>query len=922
MYTVLYVDDEPGLLEIGKLFLEEDGQFIVDTISSATDALALLDTKVYDAIISDYHMPVMDGVEFLKKVRTSGNTIPFILFTGRGREEIVIQALNEGADFYLQKGGEPVSQFTELSHQIVHAVKRKRAEKELAISVEKYRRIVDTTDEGIWQMDEKFETDFVNPKITEMLGYTPEEMIGRNIASFMTAEDIPDNISQIEERRLGKSGRYERRFITKDGRIRWMQVSATPLIDPDGTFRGSFVMCSDITARKTAEEEISRRNEDLHAAYEQLTATEEELRQNYDELAKNQGMIKESERKYRNVVEDQTEFISRFLPDGTHVFVNEAYCRYFNLKSDEIIGHRFRPKIPREDRDLLEHYFASLTPDHPSNTIENRIIMPDGSLRWQWWSNRAIFDDSGKVTEYQAVGRDITEEKTTEIALQESEQRLSSIYNAVGDVIFQLTVEPNEQYRFTSVNPAFGRVTGLPTEQVIGRKVNEIIPEPSLTMVLEKYRQAIKEKTIVHWEEISDYPTRQLTGDVSIVPIFDKKGICTHLIGSVHDITERKQAESELRGAYEQITASEEELRSQYNKLVQSEQQIRESEEKYRKIIENAPYGMHFYELNPEKGLVFTGANPSADSILGVRHDQFIGKTIEDVFPGLAGTEVPARYREVAESGSVWHTEQVLYNHGSISGAYAVTAFQTAPGYVAAMFMDITERKRAEDALREANKKLNLLSGITRHDINNQLLTARGFLKVLQKKIPDPAYEKDFTRIEETWGRIFSMIQFTRQYEQIGVSAPVWQDCRILVDTAVNDISPGNILVKNDLPANAEVFADPLVVKVFYNLVDNAIRHGVKISQIHFFLQESADGCCVICDDDGAGVPAEEKERIFDRGSGKNTGMGLYLAREILAITGITIRETGTPGKGAKFEITVPRAAYRFADMQKNPEKS
>ncbi len=129
----------------------------------------------------------------------------------------------------------------------------------------------------------------------------------------MTAEDMPDNISQIEERRLGKSGRYERRFITKDGRIRWMQVSATPLMDPDGTFRGSFVMCSDITARKTAEEEISRRNEDLHAAYEQLTATEEDLRQNYDELAKNQDLIKESERKYRNVVEDQTEFISTVL---------------------------------------------------------------------------------------------------------------------------------------------------------------------------------------------------------------------------------------------------------------------------------------------------------------------------------------------------------------------------------------------------------------------------------------------------------------------------------------------------------------------------------------------------------------------------------------------------------------------------------
>ena len=113
MYRILYVDDEPGLLEIGKFFLEEDGQFNVDTITSASTALTLLDTKTYDAIISDYEMPKMNGIEFLKTIRSSGKAIPFILFTGRGREDVVIQALNEGADFYLQKGGEPVSQFTE-----------------------------------------------------------------------------------------------------------------------------------------------------------------------------------------------------------------------------------------------------------------------------------------------------------------------------------------------------------------------------------------------------------------------------------------------------------------------------------------------------------------------------------------------------------------------------------------------------------------------------------------------------------------------------------------------------------------------------------------------------------------------------------------------------------------------------------------
>ena len=131
MISVLYVDDEPALLEIGKLFLERNGQFCVDIITSAPAALTLLKTKTYDAIISDYQMPGMDGIEFLKKVRTSGNIIPFILFTGRGREEVVIHALNEGADYYLQKGGDSKSQFAELAHQIRQAVQQRCAEAEL-----------------------------------------------------------------------------------------------------------------------------------------------------------------------------------------------------------------------------------------------------------------------------------------------------------------------------------------------------------------------------------------------------------------------------------------------------------------------------------------------------------------------------------------------------------------------------------------------------------------------------------------------------------------------------------------------------------------------------------------------------------------------------------------------------------------------
>ncbi len=173
-----------------------------------------------------------------------------------------------------------------------------------------------------------------------------------------------------------------------------------------------------------------------------------------------------------------------------------------------------------------------------------------------------------------------------------------------------------------------------------------------------------------------------------------------------------------------------------------------------------------------------------------------------------------------------------------------------------------------------------------------------GFLDILQMKIPDPAYEHYFNRIMEAGSRISAMIEFTREYEMIGVTDPVWQDCRTLIDTAANAAPLGKIGVKNDIPAGMEVFADPLIAKVCYNLMDNAARYGGKITSIRFFEEKRNGNNIIVCEDDGNGVAADDKERIFDRGFGKNTGLGLALSREILDITGITIRETGEPGKG------------------------
>ena len=153
LISVLYVDDEPGLLEIGKVFLEQSGSLRVNTFLSAPEAQSALAANHYDAIVSDYQMPGMDGIELLKVIRRNYADLPFILFTGKGREDVVIEALNFGADFYLQKGGKPIPQFAELEHKIKQAVQQKRAERRIAESEERYRALFENASDAIFLMD-------------------------------------------------------------------------------------------------------------------------------------------------------------------------------------------------------------------------------------------------------------------------------------------------------------------------------------------------------------------------------------------------------------------------------------------------------------------------------------------------------------------------------------------------------------------------------------------------------------------------------------------------------------------------------------------------------------------------------------------------------------------------------------------------
>jgi len=224
---------------------------------------------------------------------------------------------------------------------------------------------------------------------------------------------------------------------------------------------------------------------------------------------------------------------------------------------------------------------------------------------------------------------------------------------------------------------------------------------------------------------------------------------------------------------------------------------------------------------------------------------------------------------------------------------------------------EIQERKRFESAIQLANRKLNTLSSITRHDILNQITAIVMYLSLAEEVVTDPATREHLQKIEQVTQLIQKQIRFTRDYQNIGSSSPQWLNVAATVKDAITDLNLGGVAVEAELN-DLEIYTDFLLEKVFYNLVDNSLRHGEKVTVVRFSYKETPDGITIYCEDDGVGIPINAKERIFKREYYRNTGYGLFLAGEILSITGLTIEETGEPGKGARFEIHIPEGSFRF----------
>ena len=223
------------------------------------------------------------------------------------------------------------------------------------------------------------------------------------------------------------------------------------------------------------------------------------------------------------------------------------------------------------------------------------------------------------------------------------------------------------------------------------------------------------------------------------------------------------------------------------------------------------------------------------------------------------------------------------------------------------------ELHRIQQALTHARKKLNLLNSVTFQDIQEALFSLAGYLE-LQRELPmDEKAGAYVNKEKEVAEKISNTLAFAKNYQDMGMSPPLWQNTNQVFLLAISHLDISGLSRKVNLD-NLELYADPLLETVFFNLAENLMRHGKTATEISLCYRETTDRLTVFIEDNGAGIPDADKEKIFERGYGAQKGMGLFLVREILGITNISINETGTYGKGARFEIMVPKGAYRFTD--------
>lgn len=563
--------------------------------------------------------------------------------------------------------------------------------------------------------------------------------------------------------------------------------------------------------------------------------------------------------------------------DGIVTDWNKGAETLYGYTSEEMVGHTLFRIIPSGRQEEKRHLMERIRQGDVVERFETERITKDSTHIQISLSLSPIRNNRGEIVGISEIAHDITERQRLQKAILYEKEQWELTFDAVPDMVAII----DNQFRMTRVNKAMADRLGITPGEAVGLRCHDVVHHTAMPHGLCPHRLLLKDG---HSHSV-DIHEENLNGDffLTVSPIRDPDGTVAGSVHILHDITERKKMEAALR----------------------------KSEARYRNVIENIQDV--FFRVSQESTIVM--ASPSAVKIFGYASVQdLIGLPITSLWkdPQKRGELLDAMK---ARNGAVqdWEAEFKKSDGTAFWVSLTVRLRMDDHGGFAGtegIIRDISKRKKAEVALKSALKKLNMLSSITRHDILNQIMGLRAYLEISKEDLKGTKHEAFIEKENQAAEAIQRQIEFTKYYEDIGVNEPRWQDAGAVISEALTQLNPAGVDVQVEM-TGIEIFADPLIVKVFFNLMENSLRHGERVTVMSFSATETDAGLVIVYQDNGVGISSEDKQKLFRKGFGKHTGLGLFLSREILAITGVTITENGEPGKGVRFEITVPKGAWR-----------
>ncbi|MDH4203129.1 MAG: PAS domain S-box protein [Phycisphaerae bacterium] len=681
---------------------------------------------------------------------------------------------------------------------VFYAFVKNAVESDLEKSREHFRNLVETTSDWIWEVDTKGRYTYISPRVEAILGYAPQELKGKTPFDLMRAEEA-ERVSAIFAEIVTEKRAFQDLVnvnLHKDGHEVILETNGTPIFDNTGNLTGYRGVDRDITRRLENERLQRQQQAELDSVFRASAAGIGLVRNRYlvrcnrrfseivgypeDDLIgidprryylsdqdyvavgdkyaealaegfarietqfirKDQTIIDvvlyfspldrdDADKGFVVVTQDITEYKAArrqalaektraqiyldvvnvmilVLDTAGHVrMINKKGCELLGRSADQIEGvDWFKQFLPASYRAIAWNAFQRILAGDEKSVayFENPIRTTGGAEKLIAWHNTVLRDDSGQIVGIVSSGEDITEARAAEDAMRKSDERLRVALSAAQMGTWRWEIATDQDVRDANLNA----MLGLTAEETVQSKEDffKFVHPDDCQAARMECERAIRERNSCQVQ----FRIVRPDGEIRWVldkgkPFYDYNGKLEYMTGVVVDITERT-----------------------------------EYRQRYRNIINSAPIGILTYELTPDGQLLLTGSNPAANTILGHDFTPSVGKPIEEVFPELVNTFLPDEYRRICREGGCYHGDNFEYRDERVSGFYEFDAFQTSPGNVAVAFTDVTERKLAEEQIRQSRDLLK--QQVERFE--NMFHT-----------IPDPIYMKDldsrFTHVNEAY---------------------------------------------------------------------------------------------------------------------------------------------------------------------------